>query len=170
MEKVRAFDRLLKQQDYYHFLFGRLFSVFLAGCAVLLTIVNAADGYCGRDWNALRGIWMLLGGVGACVWLGGYMVVADDGDRVSIYDRLRYAPVSNREILAVRCGYLNRFCGYFAAVNVFVSLLTALAKRQWTVRYLLFPLAVGCAAWVVGFLELYIAYLKYEKKGWSHRA
>ena len=47
---------------------------------------------------------------------------------------------------------------------------TALAKRQWTVRYLLFPLAVGCAAWVVGFLELYIAYLKYEKKGWSHRA
>ncbi len=73
----------------------------IGSCLMLLPFGSSA-------WALVSSVMLFLGAMH--FYIAPYMRCVENGKSVSLYVKLKWMPVSKREFLAVRRGYLRKFC------------------------------------------------------------
>ena len=148
MEAVRKFDVEWKKQNAWEFLMRRVCLVLfysIGSCLMLLPFGSSA-------WALVRSVMLFLGAMH--FYIAPYMRCVENGKSVSLYVKLKWMPVSKREFLAVRRGYLRKFC---VGTGVFLWILQqigACLACTWGAENALFPLAFTAALYLVGIFDI----------------
>ena len=103
-------------------------------------------------WALVSSVMLFLGAMH--FYIAPYMRCVENGKSVSLYVKLKWMPVSKREFLAVRRGYLRKFC---VGTGVFLWILQqigACLACTWGAENALFPLAFTAALYLVGIFDI----------------
>lgn len=149
MEAVKAFDREWKRHNSWDFLMSRvcciLFSVF--GSGIMLIPIEKDERY-PFIWSLLLLIWAVD------FYIRPYLRYTEDGRAVGIYEKLKWMPVSRKDILKVRREYLAKFCLKVGAVILVLQQIGACLSRSWWIFNLLAPIAMTVFLFLVGMVDI----------------
>ncbi len=146
MDKVREFDRVLKQKEEQRFVMMRVVQVIFFGLSgVMMFIPFDAD----ELYMSLIFPWYLLG-MGLVFSLQPYMDIKDGQKLIKIYKYLEYMPVEKEDIFKVRREYLNDICKKIFIVYVACQCITAILMKAFTVATILYPVAMTGCIWIMG--------------------
>ena len=139
MEKVRAFDSELWKLYEYEIQMNRLVCYFFGFFAAVIMIFATT-----MEFGMLSGLPVVMYMMAVTFYLRPFVTVSERrSEFISIYEKLRYAPVSKREIVAVRLEYLRRYCIPMSIVNLLMGLLGMLIEKQWKPFVILYTLGVS---------------------------
>ena len=153
MGRVRAFDGQLRQLYYDQFVACKLLVVLLGGCAAMLMFIPIPLDV--SDLEYVHFIPAMLYGMAVLCYLWPYMVINEKGKSVSIYQTLRYMPVSKSQIRNVRLEYLAKFCIPMTVFNIVAAQLGAALSHEWWIGQILYPLAISAFVWISGILDVH---------------
>lgn len=149
METVKAFDREWKKHNSWKFLMYRvcciLFSVFGAG---IMLVPVERDDWSMAVWSFILLIWAVH------FHIAPYLKVMEEGKEVNIYEKLKWMPVSKREVFAVRREYLAVFCLKAGAVMVVLQQIGACLSHNWGILNLLFPITETFFLFLLGIFDI----------------
>jgi hypothetical protein len=154
-EKVKDFDKKRKKYEDYDVVVRRFVVWILEGSMGIMAMIPVQEvvGDFRNVWIALA----VLSGVSVSLYLDAYMTVVEKGKQVSVYQKLRYVPVSVWDVFRVRLGYLRGFCEKKLVVylvgQVAVTLIALRTISAWNVFYPV--LWVGITSFLPGFLRIY---------------
>ncbi len=143
MEKIKEFDRKLiekKGKVWEAAEMPRMFKNVLgvAGCFIMIIPVQ----YLLSDFNfgVVFASWVII--MGISLYLQTYTIVIENKKNISIYEKLKFMPVSQIDIFKVRLGYLGKECVRFFVVALLIQIIGAALAKQIDIRNLLYPLFV----------------------------
>lgn len=143
-DQVRAFDKVLKEQYSYEFVISKFVWIMLMALGMLFMLFPA------QDIAEMNNVPLMLLGMGIMMYLRPYMMVAEGKQMVSIYRKLKCAPVARKEIQAVRCSYLNSFCLKFFLAGFAAQQAAALISGCWGILNLIYPVGLWFLLWLAG--------------------
>jgi len=161
MEQVKTFDMQLKKVDYDKFVMSKLLYLLMSGCAALLMIIPIEKT---DDMDVVHIVPLLLYGMAAYYYLMPYMVITEKGRMYTIYEKLRYVPVSKKEIRTVRMGYLRKFCIVVCVINLIAGQLGMLTVEGWRISSVIYPALVAILVWLMGLSFVYVPGLRRKRR------
>lgn len=145
LEKVRAFDEKLTDMYDYEVLINQFLWIFLVGISAFLMVLPVEKATDGTNF-----IPIILFAISVELYMQPYLQIRENGEKVSIYTKLKWMPVSKRSIQAVRMEYLNRFCLRLTAASVFMHVGGAVMSESFGMVNLIYPLFACFLAWLGG--------------------
>ena len=150
MEKVRKMDTELIRLSGGMEDLSRILYAFMGAVAVITT------GLAGGSQTQQLYIWAPLIYTNlAMLYLMRYMTVREKKGQVSVYEKFRYAPVTKQDIAVVRVAYWTKFTVPRAIAGLVLTPLMALAFGNLNLISMLYPLAIGVFAWLIGVAHIY---------------
>jgi len=146
MDKVREFDRVLKQKEEQRFVMMRVVQVIFFGISGIMMFIPFDAG---ELYMSIIFPWYLLG-MGLVFSLQPYMDIKDGQKLIKIYKYLEYMPVEREDIFKVRRGYLNDICKKIVIAYVVCQCITAVLMKEFTVATILYPVVMTGCIWVMG--------------------
>lgn len=148
MEAVKAFDAEWKKQNSWNFLMNRVCGIlcFAPGAILMLLPVDT------DIWTPLNSMILLIWAMH--FYLMPYMRYVENGRSVSLYAKLKWMPVSKKEFLAVRRGYLLKFCLKTGGCIWILQQIGACLARTWGAENALFPLVFTGFMYLVGIFDI----------------
>ncbi|MCM1256860.1 MAG: hypothetical protein NC307_03305 [Roseburia sp.] len=149
MEAVKAFDREWKKQNSWDFLMSRVCKILFSLCGAGLMFIPVEK----NDWHSF--VWSLI----LLVWamhfqIRPYMRYTEEGSEVSIYEKLKWMPVSRKDIFKVRREYLAKFCLKVGAVTLALQQIGACLSHSWEIFNLLAPVALAILLFLLGIFDI----------------
>lgn len=151
MKRIEAFDAELREQYKYEFLLSKMLWIILVGLGTffMLIPVNAM-------WEeSLLYIGVVLPMAGTSFYLRPYMEIAEGGKQVSIYQKLKWSPISKTEIRKARIKYASNFCLRFFLVAMFLQQISAALSGTFGIASLLYPVIVWGLIWLTQMIYIY---------------
>lgn len=149
MEAVKAFDREWKRHNSWDFLMSRvcciLFSVF--GSGIMLIPIEKDERY-PFVWSLFLLLWAVY------LHIRPYLRYIEDGIEVSIYEKLKWMPISRTDILKVRREYLAKYCLKVGAAILILQQIGAVLFKSWGILNLLAPIALTVLIFLVGTVNI----------------
>lgn len=148
MEKVKALDQEL-QRIYKDEMWGSQFvSILLIAIIMILMICPFEE--------AAPGVLIPQLGI-SCMsvyyYLRPYMVV----EGVSVFQKLKWMPVTRKEICAVRMEYLNRRCRILFIIGMLLHQIGALGFHTFGWKSIVEVMAFYFVIWLFGVCQIYLA-------------
>lgn len=153
LEKVKAFDEKLTDMYDYEVLMNMVVWIILVGISVFLMLFPVE-----KNAGPENVIPIMFLAISVILYIQPYLLIRENGERVSIYTKLKWMPVSKHAIQAVRMEYLNRFCLRLTAASVFMHTGGAVMSKSFGMVNLIYPLLACFLAWLGG-----IAYINMVK-------
>ncbi len=150
MDKVREFDRVLKQKEEQQFLMIKVLQIlfFFLGGIMMFWPLEMEELYLGL----VMPIYFL--GAAVIFSLQPYMFIKDGQKLMSIYKLLEYMPVEREDIFKVRKEYLNSMCKKILTAYVVCRCITAVLMKEFTIITILHPVAMTGCIWLAGCLYI----------------
>lgn len=155
-EKIKAFDKMLEQYEYYNVVINRAVRYILEviwGIWMMIPI---------QEFDRVDLISIIIMGAGlsafaTILYLHVYTDVRESVNISSVYKKLAYIPVSALSIFRVRFGYLWRYCRIKLAAGLILQAGIALAVLHtlsfWNVLYPL--LIIFISTFLMGLIQIY---------------
>lgn len=149
METVKAFDREWKKNNSWAFLMNRM-------CCILFSVCGAGLMFIPVEKNDLDSlVWSLI----LMSWavhfhITPYLKYAEEGREVSIYEKLKWMPVSRKDIFKVRREYLGKFCLRVGIAALILQQIGAALSKSWGLFNLLAPAALAVLLFLVGIFDI----------------
>lgn len=152
MDKIRAFDEeLTKIYDYENMMTMLMSVMFIFFTGICMLFPAEAMG---KEFKIVAFMAFGMGNMSVFQHLYPYMVVG----KKSIYERLKWMPVSRREIREVRMGYLNQYCFKIFVIGFSLQQVAALLHRSFGVKSLLYPIVIYLLVWLGGVIQIRIGF------------
>ena len=149
--KIETFDAVLREQYKYEFLIGKFLWILLMGISVLMMLIPYE-----ANWKeSLVHVTFFPAELGVFMYLRPYMIVQDKGKQVSIYQNLKWTPVSRKEIRLSRVKYLSEFCFKFFVASMLLQQMTSFVGRSFGIGSLLYPIVFWLLIWLIGIGYIY---------------
>ena len=150
-KKIDAFDVALRAQYKYDFMIGKFLWILLMGICMLMMLIPFE-----ANWEeSLVLVTLLPAELGVFLYLRSYLIVTDGGKQVSIYQKLKWVPVSRKEIRFSRVKYLNAFCLKFFVASMLMQQLTSFVGGSFGIASLLYPIIFWLLIWLIGIGYIY---------------
>ncbi|MDO5293134.1 MAG: hypothetical protein Q4F05_10325 [bacterium] len=149
LEQVRQFDRTYKQVEDYQFLMCRVVKYIFLPLGVGLMLFPLES-----DTRIFLLYVVAMQSIARNFHLKPYMKVTEDGKLVSIYEKLKYLPITNDSIFKVRKVYLTSFCIKLMIANIILQQIGAAIEGKWTVINLIHPLGVSILVYLLGLYDI----------------
>jgi len=91
----------------------------------------------------LKGILWMVSIFGANWYIMAYLQIHDEGKQCKVYDRLKYLPVSLRQIRLFRLRKLVVFSAKMTGVFLVIQLIALIFSREFTWTCILYPICFG---------------------------
>ena len=151
MEQVKSFDRQLKQMYNDMFIVFKFLYILMSGIGAILMIIPIEKaGDCIFS--------LFLYSMAVYFYLLPYMLITENGQRYTIYEKLRYMPVSEKEIRAVRRGYLRQYGIPMTVINFIAGQLGMLTVEGWKMTSVTAPALTSVLMWLMGLDFIYMPY------------
>lgn len=150
MDKVREFDKVLKEKEEQRFLMMRVVQIIFFGLSGMMMFLpfDSSEVYISIIFP-----WYLLG-MGVVFSLQPYMDIKDGQKLIKIYKYLEYMPVEKEDIFKVRREYLNRMCKKIGIAYVVCQCITAALMKEFNVVTILYPVAMTGCVWLMGLVNI----------------
>lgn len=150
MDKVKEFDKVLKEKEEQRFLMMKVVQIIFFGLSGMMMFLpfDANESYI----SILFPLYLL--GMGIVFSLQPYMDIKDGQKLIKIYKYLEYAPVEKEDIFKVRREYLNRMCKKIGIAYVVCQCITAVLMKEFTVMTILYPVAMTGGVWLMGLVHI----------------
>lgn len=145
MEQVKKFDEIYKKQESYNFLMFKIVKYLGIILGIFLMMIPISEGGVVIAFYSFACI-----GMGVTFYLRSYMVVFEDGKAVSIYKKLKWLPVSKKDIMKVRAGYLKDIMVKISAIVLAEQIIGLLLSETFTIFNMLYVIGVLAAVALVG--------------------
>ena len=86
---------------------------------------------------------MLFGFLGAMLYIAPYLTFREEGNSVSIYEKIKYLPVDYRQIQKMRVWYLIRFVAKIFPVLFLLQMATSYWSKTLTAANLIYAILLG---------------------------
>ena len=86
---------------------------------------------------------MLFGFLGAMLYIAPYLTFREEGNSVSIYEKIKYLPVDYRQIQKMRVWYLIRFVAKIFPVLFLLQMATSYWSKTLTAANLIYVILLG---------------------------
>ena len=86
---------------------------------------------------------MLFGFLGAMLYIAPYLTFREEGNSVSIYEKIKYLPVDYRQIQKMRIWYLIRFVAKIFPILFLLQMATSYWSNTLTVANLIYVILLG---------------------------
>lgn len=86
---------------------------------------------------------MLFGFLGAMLYIAPYLTSREEGNQVSIYEKIKYLPVDYRQIQKMRVWYLIRFVAKIFPVLFLLQMATSYWSKTLTAANLIYAILLG---------------------------
>ena len=86
---------------------------------------------------------MLFGFLGAMLYIAPYLTFREEGNSVSIYEKIKYLPVDYRQIQKMRVWYLIRFVAKIFPVLFLLQMATSYWSKTLTAANLICAILLG---------------------------
>ena len=149
MEKVRAFDQKIRE-IYNDECTGCEMVAVIFGVLANLMVMIPFYGNEKLDRVVFVGIIYLLG-YSIMYYLRPYLVIEGE----SIYKKIQYMPVTKKEIVRTRIGYLNQRWKILFAIGFVLHQIYPLCSGSFGVRSILEVFVVYLIVWIWGFLQIH---------------
>lgn len=151
METVKRFDEELRKQYSYEFMIGKFVWILLLSLGLFAILIPLEEGF-----TLLSNASSMLLGLSMFFYIKPYMMVTEEGKQISIYKKLKWMPVSKKDIAAVRREYLNRFCLKVGIASACLQITGAFLNHSLDVNSFLFPVFVNLCIWLFGLWMIYL--------------
>lgn len=150
-KKIEAFDTALREQYKYEFLISKFLWILLMGIGMLMLLIPFK-----AIWEeSILYIVFLLVEMGTFWYIRSYLIVTDGGKQVSIYQKLKWTPVSRKEIRLSRVKYLSTFCLKFFVASMLMQQMTSFVGGSFGIGSLLYPIIFWLLIWLIGIGYIY---------------
>lgn len=149
MEKVRVFD--LEMQEIYRkeFMDSEMVSIMFAVFGELVALIPF---YGTEDHSGIPCLSVvLLLSYSVIFYLRPYLVVEGE----SIYQKLKFMPVTKQEIRATRIQLLNHRCKILFVIGLVLHQILPLCNGTFGIRSVLEIIIVYLAVWLAGIMQIY---------------
>lgn len=150
MDKVRAFDEILRKKEEQQFMMMRIVQVIFFGLGGMMMFMpfETDEFYIGVFFP------LYLLGMGLTFSLQPYMYIKEGQKLNSVYKLLEYMPVDGEDIYKVRKEYLNRICKRVLIAYIICQLIAAVLAKEFTIFTILYPVAMTLGLWIWGILYI----------------
>lgn len=150
MDKVREFDKILKQKEEQRFLMMKVIQIIFFGLSGMMMFLpyDANEAYISIIFP-----WYLLG-MGVVFSLQPYVDIKDGQKLIKIYKYLEYMPVEKEDIFKVRKEYLDGICKKIGIAYVVCQCITAVFTKDFGIVTILYPVAMTGGVWVMGLVHI----------------
>lgn len=149
MEAVKTFDREWKKHNSWNFLMYRV-------CCILFSGLGASLMFIPVEKNDLYPfVWsLILLSWGLHFHLMPYLRYTEEGREVSIYEKLKWMPVSRKDIYKVRREYLAKYCLKAGAAVLILQQIGAGLSKSFGIFNLLAPTALAVLLFLIGTVDV----------------
>lgn len=149
MEAVKAFDREWKRHNSWSFLMNRTCNIlfFVLGAGLMLIPVERNDLDC-FVWAFILLSWAMH------FHITPYLRYTEEGREVNIYEKLKWMPVSKKNIFKVRREYLGSFCLRAGIAALILQQIGAALSKSWGIFNLLAPVALAVLLFLMGMVDM----------------
>ncbi len=151
MKKIEAFDAELKEQYKYEFLMSKVLWIILVGLGTFFMLIPVQ-----AIWEeSLFLIGVMLPMAGTSFWLRPYMVITEKGKIISVFQKLKWTPISKKEIRVARIKYVSEFCLKVLVVAMILQQISAALSGTFGIVSLLYPIIVWGLIWLTQVIYIY---------------
>lgn len=129
-----------KREPWYPDVWGMKFGAFfLLGISMILLIVpfQVLEKSDFGPWGMMYGLWLL----GITLYLEQYRTYQEDGKKKSVYDRLRYLPVSYEQLCIFYLRKVMRLCAWLTGIVMFFqTMIAAVFLHTFSIGTILLPI------------------------------
>lgn len=154
MDKIKKFDEQMTRDDEYKFMMGKVMTGVLAVMAVLFNLFPY-KGFGDTDLELIMFVMFILENTAVYSYIRPYISINEKNKMISIYEKLKWMPVSKREIQAVRMEYLNELCIKIGIANIILHQAGGLIGGNWGLHNIVFPVVFSIVIWLTGVLYVY---------------
>lgn len=153
LKKVREFDKELRKLYDYDFLMARYLGWFLCVMGAMCTMCTMPE--VGSDkLDATSLVPFVIDSMAITVYFRPYLSVNESGSFVPIYEKLRYMPVTRRDIALVRMKYLNEFCVRMLLLHLVAGQFAMLFETKWHLLSIVYPFLLSALLWLGGMVTI----------------
>lgn len=149
MERVKKFDEEIRKMYENEFLNAEILGIFFAIFGNILIIIPL-------EYNDENGIVFLCTIMLLCYsiiyYMRPYLVVEEN----TIYEKLKWMPITRKEIQTTRMIYLNRRCTILFLIGMVLHQIVPLCSGTFGIRSIMEVVVVYLGVWVSGVLEIYL--------------
>lgn len=151
MKRIEAFDAELREQYKYEFLMSKVLWIILVGLGTFFMLIPVRE-----IWEeSLLFIGVMLPMAGTSFYLRPYMMIAESGKQVSIYQKLKWSPISKQEIRKARMKYMSEFCLKVLVVAMILQQISSALSGTFGIASLLYPIIVWGLIWLSQVIYIY---------------
>lgn len=151
MKKIETFDAELREQYKYEFLMSKVLWFILGGIGTFFMLIPVQE-----IWeDSLLLIGFVLPMAGTSFWLRPYMVIAEKGKIVSVFQKLKWSPISKKEICMARIKYISEFCLKGLVAALILQQIGSALSGTFGIVSLLYPVIVWALIWLSQVIYVY---------------
>lgn len=151
IEQIKKFDVKLKKLDDYNVLMMNLAKYLFLFFGCVFMVMPASDKDFGLAFAAPALYFLDMAMI---FHLSPYLQIKDKGKQIPIYEKLKWMPVSKKDVIKVRQSYLLQFCIKVGIIIFFGQQLGALLSGCFNLMNICYPIVMWLL--LVGSGSLYI--------------
>lgn len=151
MDKIKAFDEEIAKMYDYEGMMSKILYVMFAFFASVCMIFPFGGA---KEDRIMAWMAFCLANMSVFQYLQPFMVVG----KTSIYEKLKWLPVSKKEIREVRMGYLNKYCLKLFVIGVGLQQAASLLNHSFGLKSLLYPMILYLLVWLGGAVQIRLGF------------
>jgi len=151
MKKIEKFDAELREQYKYEFLMSKVLWFILGGIGTFFMLIPVQ-----AIWEeSLLLIGVVLPMAGTSFWFRPYMMITEKGKIVSVFQKLKWSPISKKEICMARIKYVSEFCLKVLVIAMLFQQIGSALSGTFGIASLLYPVIVWGLIWLSQMIYIY---------------
>ncbi|MBO5303456.1 MAG: hypothetical protein J6A92_05345 [Lachnospiraceae bacterium] len=162
MEKMRQFDKILQEDKdcSYQRVMYRLMTGIYVFVGSIMFFVPYKQLEWQEDWKVMM-IPVLFWALAVWYYMAVYIQTGDEKKRTVVYDLLRFAPISKKEIRKNRSKIMLRFVGKLTFAMFLMQVITSILMQNGIgIECILYPAVIGLWLLGNGWLQIVLGTLK----------
>ncbi|MBQ9136739.1 MAG: hypothetical protein IJX66_11690 [Lachnospiraceae bacterium] len=151
MKKIETFDAELREQYKYEFLMSKVLWFILGGMGTFFMLIPVQAIW---EENLLL-IGVVLPMAGTSFWFRPYMMITEKGKIVSVFQKLKWSPISKKEICMARIKYVSEFCLKVLVIAMLFQQIGSALSGTFGIASLLYPVIVWGLIWLSQVIYIY---------------